>query len=321
MSTGHPGPAVSTAADRRPPDAAVAGFAAEVGAVGPVAVEGHRTRWDAGGPLAAGTALVHAPVGVVEHRPAEMTVRVRAGTAVADLHRELAEAGQGTALPERGGTVGGALAVGEGHLCALGRGPARDAVLQVRYVSAEGRVVTGGGPTVKNVSGYDLPRLLVGSLGTLGLLAEVLLRTQPVPVATEWRRAEGADAFAVRAALYRPAAVLTDGRATWVCLEGHPADVDSEVAVLRRLARWEAVDGPPEPPPHRWSLPPAELRHLDEAVTGGHLAAVGLGVVYARRPAPAPVTPPGAAAELGRRLKTSFDPTGRLAPGRDPAQR
>ena len=67
---------------------------------------------------------------------------------------------------------------------------------QVRYVSAEGTVVKAGGPTVKNVSGFDLCRLLVGSLGTLGLIAEVVLRTRPLPAAERWLAGE-ADPFAL----------------------------------------------------------------------------------------------------------------------------
>ena len=71
----------------------------------------------------------------------------------------LAEWGQLVALPP-GGTVGGALAVGRSDVTRLGRGPVRDALLQARVVSAEGHVVKAGGPTVKNVSGFDLCRLV-----------------------------------------------------------------------------------------------------------------------------------------------------------------
>ncbi|MDA8310967.1 MAG: FAD-binding protein [Actinomycetota bacterium] len=296
-------------------------FAAEVGDTDPVAVEGGRTRWDAGGPPVPGTRLVRAPAGIVEYRPEEMTVRVRAGTAVEELHEALGARGQRTALPRRGGTVGGALAVGEDDVCVLGRGRVRDAVLQIRYVSADGAVVTGGGPTVKNVTGYDLPRLLVGSLGTLGLLGEAIIRTNPVPAVSRWFSAEGADPFAAREALFRPSAVLFDGRTTWVQLEGHAADVEAE---RRGLAGdpavggdWQECERGPVLPPHRWSLRPSELRCVDGSQLGEFVASVGVGTVFASLPAPAR---PQAAAlgALAGRIKHEFDPTGRLNPGRSP---
>ena len=302
-------------------------FAAEVGSDDPVAAEGHRTRWGVGGETAADVRLVRAPSGIVAYRPEEMTVTVRAGTPVAELHEALAERGQRTALPERGGTVGGALAVGESDPRALGRGLVRTALLQVRYVSAEGRIVSGGGPTVKNVSGFDLPRLLVGSLGSLGLLAEVILRTNPAPPTSRWLRADDIDPAVVVDRLLAPSAVLWDGAATWVELEGHGRDVEAQEAVLAALGPVTEVDPDPDTglpvalPPHRWSLAPAELGGLGEGSgTGAFVAAMGLGLVFAERPQPhRPLDP--AVAEVSRRLKDNFDPTGRLNPGRDPATR
>ena len=161
-------------------------FAAEVGSDGPVVAVGSRSAFSVGGDVAPGTREVRAPAGIVEHEPAEMTVRVRAGTTIDELDAALAPHGQCVALPGGSRTVGGVLAVGRSGLRRLGYGPVRDTVLEVRYVSAEGAVVKAGGPTVKNVSGFDLPRLLVGSLGTLGLIAEVVLRTRPLPAASRW---------------------------------------------------------------------------------------------------------------------------------------
>jgi glycolate oxidase FAD binding subunit len=295
-------------------------FAAEIGNDDPVAAEGSRTRWSFGGPLLPGTRLLRAPAGIVEQHPEEMTVRVRAGTAVAALHTALAETGQRTALPERGGTVGGALAVGENHVDVLGRGTLRSSALQVRYVSAKGRVVTGGGATVKNVSGFDLPRLLVGSLGTLGLIAEAVLRTNPIPPATVWITAREVDPFDVFRALLRPAAVLWDGTRTWVHLEGHDGDVVAQRADLRALGAWDDVAGPPPMPPSRASLKPSELRALDPAVIGPFVASIGVGTVLTSDPLPARPASPTLRA-LSRRVKTTFDPTGRLNPERDPATR
>lgn len=321
-------------------DPVLAAFAAEVGSEGPVTVAGGRTRWERGGALAPGTRELAAPAGIVAYAPAEMTVVVRAGTTVAELHHELGARGQRSALPERGGpaggspndgtaggssndgTVGGAVAVGENHLDRRARGTVAVSVLQVRYVSAEGRLITGGGPTVKNVTGFDVPRLMTGSLGTLGLLAELILRTNPIPAVSLWLAADGADPFAVDAALPRPSAVLWDGSRTWVHLEGHGPDVAADAAALSELGSFAETAGPPaEVPPHRWSVEPGRLRRLgrsapaDGLPVGPFLASVGVGTVWATEPQPV-AEPPAAIAAVSRRLKDNFDPTGRLNPGR-----
>ena len=154
---------------------------------------------------------MRAPAGVVAFEPAEMTVRVRAGTTVADLDAALAEHGQTVALPAwPGATVGGVLAVGRSGVRRLGYGPVRDTVLEVRAVSASGAIVKAGGPTVKNVSGYDLARLVVGSLGTLAFIGEVVLRTRPIAATTRWLSAS-VDPFDALARLHRPTALQWDG--------------------------------------------------------------------------------------------------------------
>lgn len=317
--SGQPVHAVSTLAVT---DEATLEFAELVGSGAgpghdPVAVAGGRTRWDVGGTLAEGTRVVVAPRGIVRYTPAEMTVQVRAGTTVAELDAVLAEAGQRSALPDRGGTVGGAVAVGENSLDLMGRGRVRDAVLQVRYVDAGGRPVTGGGPVVKNVTGFNLPKLLTGSLGTLGLFAEFVLRTNPIPPSSRWLVAAEVDPAAVLGALYRPAAVLWDGTTTWVRLEGHGVDLDAEANRLHGLGVFTEVDEPPPCPPHRWSLTPAEAARLDGRTTGAFVAVIGVGLVWAEQPAPAPSPDRGRDA-LAARVKTNFDPTGRLNPGRCP---
>lgn len=293
----------------------LAALAAEVGTEGPVAAEGCRTRWETGGPLAPGTHLVRPPSGILEHKPEEMTVRVLAGTLVDDLHGELGSRGQRTALPSRGGTVGGALAVGENDLSVLGRGRVRDALLQVRYVAADGTVVRGGGPTVKNVTGFDLPRLVVGSLGTLAILGEVILRTNPVPTHSRWVVSPSVDPFAVPDLVRGASCVLWDGTRTLIELEGQEADVEADLRALGGVAEWADAAGPPSLPPHRWSLPPSELHALDRRALGDWVASVGVGTVFASRPQP-PEAVPAPLAALARRVKEGFDPSGRLAPGR-----
>jgi len=298
-------------------DAVLSAFASEVGDSARVSVEGGRTRWERGGTLEPDVRTLRAPHGIVAHRPEEMTVTVRAGTTVAELDAALARTGQRCALPDRGGTVGGAIVVGEHHLEVLGRGTVRACVLEVRYVSAEGRLIRGGGPTVKNVSGFDLPRLLTGSLGTLGLLAEVVVRTNPLPAAKVWLRLDGADPRSVRSASRTAAAVLWDGDQVHVGLEGHPDDLRDQIAALGRQAVVAEVEGPPPLPPHRWSLPPADVYLLDRTHTGAFVASIGVGTVFATPPQP-PRRPDPGAATVGVRLKSLFDPTGRLNPGRNP---
>jgi glycolate oxidase FAD binding subunit len=256
---------------------------------------------------------VPAPHGIVSYAPAEMTVTVRAGTPVAELDAVLAECRQRSALPDRGGTVGGAVAVGENHVGRRARGTVSASILQLRYVSAEGKLVTGGGPTVKNVTGFDLPRLMVGSLGTLGLVAEVIVRTNPVPEVSCWLQSSEANPFEVDRALLRPAAVLWNGTTTWVNLEGHRQDVDAERAVLAPLGPFDEVEGPPPLPEHRWSLPPDELRC--GLSSGAFVASIGVGAAWASAPQPQRALAPAVAA-IGQRLKQTFDPRGRLNPGR-----
>ena len=163
---------------------------------------------------------------------------------------------------------------------------------------------------MKNVSGFDLCRLFVGSLGTLAFVGDVILRTRPRSGASQWFcSADGRDPFELFAGLYRPTSVLWDGVATWVLLEGHPLDV-REQADAQDLVE---TDGPPPLPPHRHSLPPADLRHL----SGEFVAEIGVGLVHRPEPA-APRTASSPTALLHHRLKERFDPTGRLNPGRDP---
>ena len=292
-------------------------FAKDVGGVddGPVTCVGGRTQWDVGGAVDAGAREVRAPEGVVEFEPAEMIVRVRAGTAVAELDAALAERGQQVALdpadPLRA-TVGGVLAVGRSGLRRLRYGPVRDTVLEVRTVMAHGRLVKAGGPVVKNVSGFDLGRLLVGSLGTLGFLAEVVLRCSPTPPVAQWyRSAEGADPFAARDRLFRPSSLLWDGTSTWVLLEGHAADVRAEREALG--AGWTEAEGPPAlPTGGRRSVRPSELRDLQGS---SFVAEVGVGTIHVGGPVPAAHVDPSTS-ELHRRVKATFDPTGRMNPGR-----
>jgi glycolate oxidase FAD binding subunit len=282
-------------------------FADEVGADGAVTCVGGRTQWEVGGPVDAGTREVLAPGGVEWVQAEEMTVRCGAATTVADLDAALAEHGQCVALPDwPGATVGGVLAVGRSGVRRLGYGPVRDALLQAGLVMADGGIVKAGGPTVKNVSGYDLCRLLVGSLGTLAFIGEVILRTRPRPAVAQWYRGgPGVDPFEAFRTLYRPASILWDGTTTWALLEGHPVDVAAQAALVPGLV--EVEGHPPLPTGGRRSLPAAALRDLAVGSDGGFVHCVN--PIAPRRLDPV-------VAALHARIKAAFDPTARLNPGR-----
>jgi glycolate oxidase FAD binding subunit len=169
--------------------------------------------------------------GVLEHNAADLTVAVRGGTPLADLQKHLRPHGQWLAMDppsaRHGATLGGLLATGDSGPSRLRYGGLRDQVIGTTLVLADGTVAHSGGHVIKNVAGYDLTKLMHGSLGTLGLIAEVVLRLSPLPAASvtlvgdadvvrawdatarlmagtlepaavEWIRAGGADRFVVR---------------------------------------------------------------------------------------------------------------------------
>ena len=280
-------------------------FAEEIGSDGPVTIAGLATR---GGPVD-GVRPVMAPGGVDWFRPDEMIVQCGAGTPMEELIEVLGDAGQTVAIPPSG-TVGGALAIGRSGIRRLGYGPVRDTLLQARYVDAAGRIVKAGGPTVKNVSGFDLCRLLVGSQGTLGFLGEVILRTRPVAAFEQWYTSPAPPAELLRD-LYRPTSILWDGTTAWILLAGHHTDV------IDQARAHDLVPGDPPaglPSGGRWSIPPSQLETLRG--TGRFVAEVGIGVVHHEHPPPERRVDP-AIADLHRRIKARFDPTGRLNPGVD----
>jgi glycolate oxidase FAD binding subunit len=312
---------------------------------------GGGTHREVGGAAPVGAELVRAPRGVVSYDPADLTVCAGAGTTVAELDGVLAEAGQECPLDprDRAATVGGLLATGLSGIRRLRVGPIRDQLLEVRFVTGDGRIVRGGGPTVKNVTGYDLPRMIVGSLGTLGVMTRVILRCRPRPARAWWGETEDAPG-SVASRCARASAMLWNGTITRVLLEGNPDDV----AVLARDAGLRECDAPVLPDgAHRgrMSVPPASLSmvasSLGELSGTRWLAELGVGTVHVAtddedelgearaashrgggwmlREAGAPhlegfgIELPNAA--LMERVRRAFDPHGKLAPGRIPIPR
>ena len=121
---------------------------------------------------------------VLAHEPADLTLSVEAGLPLGALNARLRAHRQFVPLdPPRadGSTVGGLVATGASGPYRARYGTMRDLLLGVTVVQADGTVIKGGGRVVKNVTGYDIPKLLVGSLGTLGVVVEAHLRLHPMP--------------------------------------------------------------------------------------------------------------------------------------------
>ena len=125
--------------------------------------------------------------GIVSYEPTELVVTARCGTALSVLENTLKEKGQCLPFepPHFGAaTVGGCVAAGLSGPRRASAGALRDFLLGTKIVDGRGRVLSFGGQVMKNVAGYDVSRLLAGSLGTLGVICEVSLKVLPVAPAT-----------------------------------------------------------------------------------------------------------------------------------------
>lgn len=124
--------------------------------------------------------------GVIDYPARDMTITVRAGTTVAAVQAELAKEGQwlpvDVASPEKA-TLGGAVAINASGPRRLGYGTLRDYVIGISFVTDDGVEVKAGGRVVKNVAGYDLMKLQIGALGTLGVVTQLTLKVKPKPEA------------------------------------------------------------------------------------------------------------------------------------------
>lgn len=160
------------------------------GAETPLCIEGGGTR---GCEVEGDRLALRGLSGIELYEPGSLTLVARAGTPMAEIETLLASEGQRLAfepMDTRGvlgssgaPTIGGAISVNSSGPRRIQGGAARDYLLGVRFVDGAGQVIKNGGRVMKNVTGYDLVKLMAGSYGTLGVLSEVSLKVLPIPEA------------------------------------------------------------------------------------------------------------------------------------------
>jgi len=289
---------------------------------------------------------------LIAYEPAEMIVVVEGGMRVGDLQRALLEGGQEWPVDAPSdATVGGVIASGASSARRLKVGAVRDGVLEAEVVTGDGRLVRSGARTVKNVTGYDLHKLVAGSLGTLGVIVQVALKVRPLPRTTRTLRFDGGGfelAGRLLAAAPTVAGVLVTADAVELRLEGWELELEDQLSAASRIARPSdergrfpsAAPWDDAPVVAEVAVPPSRLgTALEGESRFGALAGVGiawvgvdggdaLAALRARVATLGGIAPvvrgPGGlggdgdvpALEVQRRLKASFDPNGVLAPGR-----
>jgi len=215
------------AAERiRPPDAAACARAVADSAAASrsLRIRGGGTKDYLGELLPADAVLdTTALAGVIAHVPADLTVTVAAGTRFTDLRAALAGAGQFLPLDPphaEGATIGGIVAANSTGFWRARYGGVRDLLIGTTAVLGDGTIARSGGRVVKNVAGYDLNKLFVGSLGTLGVLVECTFKVLPRPPVSAGAHAHFArigEAFAAADAIVR-----TSARAAALAISGGP---------------------------------------------------------------------------------------------------
>jgi glycolate oxidase FAD binding subunit len=238
---------------------------------------------------------------IIEHAAGDLVVKVEAGLTMERLAEPLAAQGQQLALdiPLPGSTVGGTLATAAAGPRRLLYGSARDLLIGVTIVRADGTIAKAGGKVVKNVAGYDLGKLLTGSYGTLGLIVEAAFRLHPVPETQAYITRTVPDPAgahqAVQAVLHSavvPSAIEVDAPAggpitVTVLVEGMTESTPSRGAEIARLLADASIHD--ESPPW-WSrypegstlieiaAPPTALTEFLTVTEGGAAATAGVSV-------------------------------------------
>jgi len=194
---------------------------------------------------------------IVEYAPSDMVMTVEAGVTLAEVQEAARAERQMLALdpphPDRA-TIGGLVATGAYGPRRARYGAIRDLIIGVTMVRADGVVARGGGKVVKNVAGFDLPKVACGSLGTLGMIANATFRLHPLPEATSTVRFDAVAAdrlfplvLAVREAQLEPtSAVAIRANGTYDIafrFEGFSKGVEQQTARILGIAKGERDDG------------------------------------------------------------------------------
>jgi glycolate oxidase FAD binding subunit len=229
-------------------------------------IVGHGTKRGLGRPIECDDVLdLSGLSGIVKYEPDEMVITAQAGTPVAELEAALAEKNQRVGFepadwgplygaPSNSATIGGVLAADASGSAAIRYGRCRDHLLGYRAVNGFGEAYKAGGRVVKNVTGFDLPKLMCGAMGTLGPMTEVTLRAFPIAGRAHRfavRGVEDADGFDL---LRRIASSSLDATGlafrhrnhelgdALIRLEGSSAALTEKTMMLRALVRGELVE-------------------------------------------------------------------------------
>jgi glycolate oxidase FAD binding subunit len=205
---------------------------------------------------------------VLDHAAGDLIVDTQAGALLADVQQTVGSAGQRLALDEQvpGSSIGGVLATNGSGPVRVGFGTARDLLIGCTVVRADGVVAKAGGRVVKNVAGYDLGKLIIGSFGTLAVITEAVFRLHPVPAARRWVTVPfgtAEDAARLVQTVVHSQVVAAAVEVEWrsddagtvgVLLGGTPAGVAARTAATRQLLGDGAE--PAEEAPPGWGVLP-----------------------------------------------------------------
>ena len=230
----------------------LAGVIAEAAASGRrLEIVGGGTKAEVGAPREAERLDMTGFSGVIDYDPAELVLTAGAGTPLAEIEALVASKGQMLAFEPRGAegsTIGGVVAAGVSGARRVSRGAVRDHLLGFKAVSGRGEAFVGGAKVVKNVTGYDLPKLAAGSWGRLFALTEVTLKVLPAAETTITLASEGLDPAAAVALMAKALGSQADvamaasaNGVTALRLEGFGPSVAARRSLLEAMAPLHAM--------------------------------------------------------------------------------